>query len=80
MKTYKLMLNPLSFYSSDNGAVIVQTYSFDFFNYAGIHRSVMLYTTPKIYIKDVKITTDIADNDGELKYLTKGNFQHGRAT
>lgn len=42
---------------------IVQSYTFDFFNYAGIHRSVYLYTTPKIYIKDVEITTDLTEND-----------------
>ncbi|XKL61127.1 hypothetical protein PGB90_008184 [Kerria lacca] len=37
----------------------IQTYTFDFFNYAGIHRSVHLYTTPTIYIDDVKILTDV---------------------
>lgn len=31
--------------------------NFDFFNYAGIHRPVKLYTTPKHYIEDVIITT-----------------------
>lgn len=42
----------------DNGYALQQTYTFDFFNYAGIHRSVVLYTTPRIYISDVttKIT------------------------
>lgn len=29
--------------------------NFDFFNYAGIHRPVVLYTTPKEYIEDVTI-------------------------
>lgn len=32
---------------------------FDFFNYAGIHRSVVLYSTPKIFIDDVSIVTGI---------------------
>lgn len=36
-----------------------QTYTFDFFNYAGIHRSVFLYSTPKTYIDDVIVNTDI---------------------
>lgn len=45
----------------DDGTAIVQTYTFDFFNYAGIHRSVMLYTTPIVHIKDVYITTEIID-------------------
>lgn len=32
---------------------------FDFFNYAGIHRSVHLYTTPRIYIADVVLDSQI---------------------
>lgn len=43
-------------------------YYFDFFNYSGIHRPVKLYTTPKEYIEDVVITTDIKDNDGYVSY------------
>ncbi|ODN06660.1 Beta-glucuronidase [Orchesella cincta] len=31
--------------------------NFDFFNYAGIHRSVVLYTTPRSYIDDITVTT-----------------------
>ena len=42
----------------------VQNLQFDFFNYAGIHRSVSLYTTPSVYIADVTVTTteDSQDN------------------
>ncbi len=36
--------------------------NFDFFNYSGIHRSVCIYTTPREYIADVTVTTEI---DGE---------------
>ncbi|XP_066140211.1 beta-glucuronidase isoform X2 [Euwallacea fornicatus] len=32
-----------------------QTITFDFFNYAGIHRPVKLYTTPKTYIDDITV-------------------------
>lgn len=39
-----------------------ETY-FDFFNYAGIHRPVKIYTTPKKYIKDIVIKTDITGID-----------------
>ncbi len=53
---------------SDQGLVVTQTYSFDFFNYAGIHRSVMLYTTPNIYVKDVRISTNVVDTTGHIKY------------
>ena len=34
---------------------------FDFFNYAGIHRSVFLYVLPKEHIQDITVTTDIKD-------------------
>uniref|UniRef100_A0A1I8P6B0 Beta-glucuronidase n=1 Tax=Stomoxys calcitrans TaxID=35570 RepID=A0A1I8P6B0_STOCA len=47
---------------TESGNKTIQTYTFDFFNYAGIHRSVVLYTTPKVYIQDINITTDVLDN------------------
>ncbi|XP_017773135.1 PREDICTED: beta-glucuronidase-like isoform X2 [Nicrophorus vespilloides] len=47
----------ISLVETDDGVKLQQTYTFDFFNYAGIHRSVLLYTTPKIYIEDVHIKT-----------------------
>ncbi|XP_031622338.1 beta-glucuronidase [Contarinia nasturtii] len=55
--------------SSDNNETsIVQTYTFDFFNYAGIHRSVVLYTTPKVHIDDIITTTNIVDHRGRIFY------------
>jgi len=37
------------------------TYTFDFFNYAGIHRPVLLTTAPKdIKIEDITVVTDLA--------------------
>ncbi|XP_043855293.1 beta-glucuronidase isoform X2 [Dromiciops gliroides] len=41
---------------------------FDFFNYAGLHRSVFLYTTPVNYIDDITITTDINEGTGLVNY------------
>ena len=35
-----------------------QQYFHDFFNYAGLHRSVWLYATPTTYVDDVVVTTD----------------------
>ncbi|AIJ07714.1 MULTISPECIES: beta-glucuronidase [Edwardsiella] len=35
-------------------------YSYDFFNYAGIHRPVWLYSTPQDYVRDVCVTTEIS--------------------
>lgn len=46
----------------------VQSISFDFFNYAGIHRPVLLYTTPKIYVDDITVVTGFSDNTGVVKY------------
>ncbi|CAG9773800.1 unnamed protein product [Ceutorhynchus assimilis] len=46
-----------------------QTITFDFFNYAGIHRPVKLYTTPKTYIDDVTVVTMEATNEiARIKY------------
>ena len=44
--------------------------NFDFFNYAGITRPVKLYTTPKAYINDITITSNINFDKGsaDLSY------------
>uniref|UniRef100_A0A8D0G8W9 Beta-glucuronidase n=1 Tax=Sphenodon punctatus TaxID=8508 RepID=A0A8D0G8W9_SPHPU len=46
----------------------VQNTRFDFFNYAGIHRPVLLYTTPSAYIDDITVTTDVVENIGVVWY------------
>ena len=38
---------------------------FDFFNYAGIDRSVILYSTPKSYIQDILIGTETIEFDAQ---------------
>lgn len=43
----------------------VQDTSFDFFNYAGLHRSVVLYTTPTTYIDDITVITNVDQDIGE---------------
>lgn len=40
--------------------------NFDFYNYAGIHREVCLYTTAETYLKDVVLTADIAGDEAVL--------------
>ncbi|XP_061509526.1 beta-glucuronidase isoform X4 [Anopheles gambiae] len=52
----------------DNGVELVQSYTFDFFNYAGIHRSVVLYTVPRVYIRDVVIHTSYEGDEGRVDY------------
>ncbi|XP_060704267.1 beta-glucuronidase [Hemiscyllium ocellatum] len=46
----------------------VQLTQFDFFNYAGIHRPVLLYTTPNVYIDDLTVVTDFQDDVGIVNY------------
>lgn len=66
---------------TDTGAKIVQYYKFDFFNYAGIHRPVLLYTTPSIYIDDISVNTDINDDTGVIEYdIGVGGDSEKRAT
>ena len=38
-----------------------QTYMHDFYNYAGLARSVWLYSVPKQHITDVTVVTDVED-------------------
>ncbi|XP_070140538.1 beta-glucuronidase isoform X3 [Drosophila kikkawai] len=60
---------------NDNGMTIIQSYTFDFFNYAGIHRSVHLYTTPRTFIEEVEVTTALSENNsvGEVFYSVSVN-------
>lgn len=41
--------------------------NFDFFNYAGIHRGVFLYSTEKTFISDVLVNTVKANETGEME-------------
>lgn len=59
---------------SDSGKEIIQQYTFDFFNYAGIHRSVYVYTTPVTYVKEIIITSDVQENEtGIVKFKIVAN-------
>ena len=56
--------------SASAGGQRTQRYFHDFFNYAGLHRSVWLYTTPKTYIEGVAVSTDFtpATSAGRVRY------------
>lgn len=56
---------PLSSHCRYPQGYFVQNTNFDFFNYAGLHRPVLLYTTPTTYIDDITVTTDVDQNTGE---------------
>ncbi|ADQ05861.1 Beta-glucuronidase [Caldicellulosiruptor hydrothermalis 108] len=45
-----------------------QEYLFDFLNYSGIHRPVVLYATPKTYISDITVIPDIQGQNGIVEY------------
>nr|XP_033778143.1 beta-glucuronidase [Geotrypetes seraphini] len=46
----------------------IQNINFDFFNYAGIHRPVVLYTTPSTYVDDITVTSDLIEDVGFVSY------------
>ena len=41
----------------------VNTPNFDFFNYAGLHRPIKIYSTPKQFIKDIVIVPEVIAHD-----------------
>nr|KAG5706849.1 hypothetical protein BaRGS_004184 [Batillaria attramentaria] len=45
-----------------------QNLQMDFFNYAGIHRHVHLYTHPTTYVDDINIVTDFKGTQGTVNY------------
>lgn len=45
--------------------------NFDFFNYCGITRPVKIYTTPKSYIQDISLVSDISGSDGMIDYTVR---------
>ncbi|KAH3883054.1 beta-glucuronidase-like [Dreissena polymorpha] len=56
----------------------VQNLQMDFFNYAGIHRHVTLYTTPKsAYIEDIDIRTSFQGSTGTVNYTIYNAGQIG---
>jgi len=47
-----------------------QRYYHDFFNYAGLHRSVWAFTTPPVRISDLTVVTDIDGSTGIVRATT----------
>ncbi len=45
-----------------------QTYLHDFYNYAGLARSVWLYSAPAVRVDDVTVVTDVDGADGLIRY------------
>jgi beta-glucuronidase len=45
-----------------------QIYFHDFFNYAGLHRSVWLATTPVAHVRDITVVTGLDGSTGTVRY------------
>lgn len=43
--------------------------NFDFFNYAGLHRPVKIYTTPATYIKDITVSYTVDSGNAAVRIL-----------
>ncbi|PVU81147.1 beta-glucuronidase [Cellulomonas sp. WB94] len=48
-----------------------QQYYHDFFNYAGLHRSVWLYATPDVHVSDVTVVTGLDGSTGTVAYAVE---------
>jgi beta-glucuronidase len=53
--------------TGDNG-VKTQTYLHDFYNYAGLARSIWLYSVPAVNVQDVTVVTDFEGSTGKVSY------------
>jgi beta-glucuronidase len=48
-----------------------QIYWHDFFNYAGLHRTVWLHSTPPAHVDDVTVVTDVDGSTGVVRYAAQ---------
>lgn len=56
-----------------------QRYLHDFYNYAGIHRSIWLYTTPAVRVEDIIVVTGFEASTGIAEYRVDVADTTGRA-
>src|SRR4051812_7638206 len=54
-----------------------QTYFHDFFNYAGLHRSVWLYSTPRTHVRDVTVVPGLEGTRGTVDYRVEAEGDAG---
>jgi beta-glucuronidase len=78
-----LVNNTLSFQSIPPGVIEDtpvgkrQRYWHDFFNYAGIHRTVWLYATASAHLTDVTVTTGLDGATGVIEYAAEADGAEG---
>ncbi|MBO1265484.1 beta-glucuronidase [Proteiniclasticum sp. SCR006] len=68
---------PVGNYSEKDG-VKKNAPNFDFFNYAGIHRPVKIYTTPKSYVEDITITYEVKGENAQVHFKETVQGDHDR--
>jgi len=61
----------------DQGHRRQQKYFHDFFNYAGLHRSVWLCSTPTSFVSDITVVTDIEEAAGVVRYAVEASGEGG---
>jgi beta-glucuronidase len=70
---------PVGFYSEStdkNGDTVRKNEpNFDFFNYAGLHRPVKIYTTPQTYIEDITVVPEVFFLHANVNYQVETNTQ-----
>ncbi|GAB3308267.1 beta-glucuronidase [Geodermatophilus aquaeductus] len=54
-----------------------QDYFHDFFNYAGLHRPVWLYSTPAAHVSDVTVVTGLSGSTGTVDYRVEAEGADG---
>ncbi|MDQ2624786.1 MAG: beta-glucuronidase, partial [Actinomycetota bacterium] len=75
--------NELSFetippgYVEDQGHRRHQKYFHDFFNYAGLHRTVWLYSTPRSFVSDITVVTDVEGATGVVHFEVEASGEGG---
>lgn len=58
-------------YKDEDGTIIRENIpNFDFFNYAGLHRPVKIYTTPSQYIQDITAVPKVEAGSATVEYQT----------
>jgi beta-glucuronidase len=75
--------NTLTFQTIPPGVVLDtpegkrQKYWHDFFNYAGIHRPVWLYSTAPVHLTDLTVVTGLDGGTGSVEYRTEADGADG---
>ncbi|WP_458780562.1 beta-glucuronidase [Arthrobacter sp. D3-16] len=55
-----------------------QTYFHDFYNYAGLHRSLWLYSTPAVTVEDITVVTGFEGSTGRVHFRVAVDGATGR--